>query len=133
MSRRPDGYLSDAESEAASGHFLRDATGAGTTHGAAAAADNDPELSGEKTDKKRPREEDAAEDRPCPCAAVLAGNGTASCSAISEAQPALASLPAGDPGSWSTFNVPEGSGRPRMGWVTGYHPQPNLLLQSQYQ
>ncbi|KAL8221670.1 UNVERIFIED_CONTAM: hypothetical protein K2H54_074115 [Gekko kuhli] len=68
--KRPDGYLSDAESEAANGRFLRDATGASTTRGAAAAAGNDPELSGEKTSKKRPREEDAAEDRPCPCAAI---------------------------------------------------------------
>ncbi|KAL8178284.1 UNVERIFIED_CONTAM: hypothetical protein K2H54_039375, partial [Gekko kuhli] len=122
MSRRPDGYLSDSESEAANGRFRRDATGAGTTRGAATATDNDPELSGEKIGKKCPREEDAMEDHPCPCAAggshfgaaVLVGNDAASPSAISEAQPALASLPAGDPGSWSTFNDPEGMGRPRM-------------------
>ncbi|KAL8221343.1 UNVERIFIED_CONTAM: hypothetical protein K2H54_066143 [Gekko kuhli] len=130
MSRRPDGYLSNSESEAVDGHFQRDATGAGTTRGAAAAADNDPELSGEKTGTKSHREEDAADDRPCPCAAggshfgtaVLAGNGTAFPSAISEAQPALTSLPAGDPGSWSTFPDPEGMGRLQMGNV----PPPRL-------
>ncbi|KAL8185511.1 UNVERIFIED_CONTAM: hypothetical protein K2H54_053710 [Gekko kuhli] len=109
------------------------------TRGAAAAADSNPELSGEKTGKKRHREEDAADDRPCPFsaggshlgAAILAGNAAATASAISEAQPALASLPSGDPGSWSTLDGSEGMGRLRMGWVTYCLPLPYSLLQTE--
>ncbi|KAL8185404.1 UNVERIFIED_CONTAM: hypothetical protein K2H54_049483 [Gekko kuhli] len=65
MRRQADGYLSDSESEAITRQLAEDASGAGMTHGLAAATGNDPELGGEKM--KHQYEEDEAAERLCQC------------------------------------------------------------------
>ncbi|KAL8213663.1 UNVERIFIED_CONTAM: hypothetical protein K2H54_001247 [Gekko kuhli] len=95
-----DGYLSKSKSNTDIRRFDRDTTGVGMTCRLAAAASSDPELNGEKTEKKRCRG-DVAEESPCPHTAsgghlgavILAGTSPAhSLSMAMEPQPLLANL-----------------------------------------